>query len=162
MPGIINTNSQPASLLPYYHLRGAWGRVGGSFPHVLCSEPSRGPHHLSPNSPRACKALPGNSGPCGQPQGLPGLTPPSAPALTTPGLCTRYFQSETLSSSAPVHLSNSYPFFKMQPKFPLCNFSQLPWPALLCASKHAVSTFYDSAIRSLCVFGSSPLFSKPW
>lgn len=111
----------------------------------------------SPNSPPPCKALPGNSGPCGQHQLLPGLTPPSVPALTTPGLRTCYFLSGTPSSLATVQTPT--PSSRCSPSSPLCSFSQLPWPALLCASKYPVPTYVTTQQYGNYVCVAAPLHS---
>lgn len=114
--------------------------------HALFSEPFQGsllPLATNLNSPPPCKAHPGSSGASGQPHLLPGLTPPSALVLIMPPLGTRYFLSRIPSSPAPVHLSNSYPLSKMQPKFspvlPLPNSPGPPCSVLLSTQYPLVS-----------------------
>lgn len=72
--------------------------------------------------------------PTGQPR-LPGLTPPSLSSrLTTPHLGTCYFLSGIPSSLASVHLSNTFPLFKMQPRASSGQLFQTPLASpMLCS-----------------------------
>lgn len=103
--------------------------------HILCSEPFQGspvPLRSRPNSPPPWKALPGNSGPWAASPPWP--DPPLSSGLTTPHLGTCYFLSGIPSSLASVHLPNTFPLFKMQPRASSGQLFQTPLASpMLCS-----------------------------